>query len=74
MPILKLFEVLLSVKNSDVAPMNRTILPSAPAFAKTPRLTSGRANEAFVLAMTRSLHQHYKYINEPIDNHLKSSA
>jgi len=36
-------------------PRNRTILPKAPALANTPRFTSGRANDALVLAITISL-------------------
>lgn len=47
-----------SVSRSEKGiPRNRTILPNAPALANTPRFTSGSANDAFVLAMTRSLNQ-----------------
>ena len=35
------------------------ILPKAPAFAKTPRFTSGRAKEALLLATTMSLSSEY---------------
>ena len=75
--IRKLF-VVLNVRMDDfevVEPRNRTILPSAPALANTPRLTSGRAKEALVLAITISLPLARNYsLQGPIYDHLKSAA
>jgi hypothetical protein len=58
----------------DKVPMKRISLPKAPAFAKTPRLTSGRANEAFVLAMTRSLPSTKSQKTRPVHDDFHSSA
>ena len=58
-PIKAISEALCSPEHQNdldrVEPRNRTIRPNAPALANTPRLTSGKANEALVLAITMSL-------------------
>ena len=62
------------LKNEDGIPRNLMILPRAPALAKTPRLTSGKANDALVLAITRSLMSKVKEMELPIDHHLKTTS
>jgi hypothetical protein len=44
----------IGMRNGDV-PMNRIILPNAPALANTPLFTSGNAKLALSLAITISL-------------------